>query len=147
MTARQSVATTSSSGSNCCAWGKWKYVHRCAPAYLCMSTNEENSKFSGRRAIHWAGWVWKNGGGTHLLWFVTVLLRYGAVNWIYVTEYKVHFHIVAALVRSKHNGVGCLVIELQHNARMIIVRQTINIHRYILAYIDFECLSCQNLPW
>lgn len=87
------------------------------------------------------GRFWENGGGTHLLWLVTVLLRYGAVNWIYVTEYKVHFHIVAALVRSKHNGVGCLVIELQHNARMIIVRQTINILVYHISILGASQLS------
>lgn len=85
------------------------------------------------------------GGAQNLLWFVTMLLRYGAVNWIYVTEYKVHFHIVAALVRSKHNGVGCLVIELQHSATKIIVRQT-NMIQYV-KYMDVTVVrSSVSLP-
>jgi len=49
------------------------------------------------------------------LWLVAVLLGDGAINWIDVPEYEVHFHIVAALVRSKHDGIGCLVIELRVN--------------------------------
>lgn len=65
----------------------------------------------------------------HLLWFVTVLLGYGAVNWIYVTEYEVHFHIVSTLVRSKHDGVGCFVIELNKNREQKTERkQTISKH-------------------
>lgn len=60
--------------------------------------------------IVWHMWV-------HLLWFVTVLLGYGAVNWIYMAEYEVHFHIVSTLVRSKHDGVGRFVIELKQKQK------------------------------
>jgi len=49
------------------------------------------------------------------LWLVAVLLGDCAINWIDVPEYEVHFHIIAALVRSEHDGIGCLVIELRIN--------------------------------
>lgn len=42
-----------------------------------------------------------------------MLLSDGAINWIDMPENKVHFYIAPALVRSKHDGVGCFVIELQ----------------------------------
>lgn len=51
------------------------------------------------------------------LGLVAVLLGDGAINWIDMPEYEVHFHIVAALVRSKHDGVGCLVIELRNRPK------------------------------
>jgi len=80
-------------------------------------------------------------GGTHLLWFVTVLFSYGAVNWIYMTEYEVHFHIVAALVRSKHNGVRCLVIELQKQMIPNSKKKMVN------NIVDFSGAVVTSLPW